>query len=269
MLVVGMGNSAMDIAVESSYVARSTFLSGRRPAYIIPKYLFGYAQLPLPIGDYRLPWRLRQWLLQTIVRLQTGPVTRYGLPAPEHKILQTHPTVSDHLLSRLSHGAITPKPSIARLAGDSVEFVDGSTERVDTIVYCTGYRITFPFFDENFIAAPDNELRLYMRVFHPDVPNLCFIGFIQPWGSIMPIAEAQSKLVTDYLTGSYTLPGHGAMLAAIDRQDQELRARYVTSKRHTIQVDKPVYMHQLAVERRVGQARAARSSVRSQPLSAP
>ena len=41
VLVVGIGNSAMDIATESSFVARKTILSSRRGAYILPKYLFG------------------------------------------------------------------------------------------------------------------------------------------------------------------------------------------------------------------------------------
>ena len=41
VVVLGMGNSAMDIAVESSYVARSTYLAARRGAWIIPKYMFG------------------------------------------------------------------------------------------------------------------------------------------------------------------------------------------------------------------------------------
>ncbi len=265
VLVVGMGNSAMDIAVESSYVARRTFLSSRRGAYIIPKYLFGYPEFPLPIGDRRLPWRVRQLLLQTVVRIQCGPVTRYGLPKPEHKILQTHPTVSDGLLSRLAHGAICPKPAIARFADDQVQFVDGSSEQADTIVFCTGYRITFPFFAEGLISAPDNRLRLFARVFDPDVSNVFFIGFIQPWGAIMPIAEAQSKLVADYLCGSYALPPRAEMLSAIKRQDDELARRYVASKRHTIQVDKPVYLHQLQVERVAGQDRAHRRGRRASP----
>ena len=41
VVVLGMGNSAMDIAVESSYVARTTHLAARRGAWIVPKYLFG------------------------------------------------------------------------------------------------------------------------------------------------------------------------------------------------------------------------------------
>ena len=36
-----MGNSAVDIAVESSYVAHTTYLAARRGAWIVPKYLFG------------------------------------------------------------------------------------------------------------------------------------------------------------------------------------------------------------------------------------
>ena len=36
-----MGNSAMDIAVESSFHARATYLAARRGAWVIPKYLFG------------------------------------------------------------------------------------------------------------------------------------------------------------------------------------------------------------------------------------
>jgi dimethylaniline monooxygenase (N-oxide forming) len=140
-----------------------------------------------------------------------------------------------------------------------VQFVDWSSEQIDTIVFCTGYRITFPFFAEGFISAPDNRLRLFARVFDPDVSNVFFIGFVQPWGAIMPIAEAQSKLVADYLCGTYALPTRAEMLSAIKRQDEELARRYVGSKRHTIQVDKPVYLHRLQVERLAGQDRAHRN----------
>ena len=46
----------------------------------------------------------------------------------------------------------------------------------DLIVYCTGYKISFPFFDEGFISAPDNDLPLFRRVFKPGIDNLAFIG---------------------------------------------------------------------------------------------
>ena len=39
VLVLGIGNSAVDIAVESSRIADRTFLAMRRGAYVLPKYL--------------------------------------------------------------------------------------------------------------------------------------------------------------------------------------------------------------------------------------
>ena len=41
VLVLGIGNSATDIAVESSRIADATFLAMRRGAYVMPKYLNG------------------------------------------------------------------------------------------------------------------------------------------------------------------------------------------------------------------------------------
>mgnify|MGYP000599985048 CR=1 FL=1 len=69
------------------------------------------------------------------------------------------------------------------------------------IVYCTGYKVTFPFFDRSFVDAPGNDLPLFRRVFDPKVPDLAFIGLLQPLGAIMPLAEAQGQWVADYLRG--------------------------------------------------------------------
>ena len=97
---------------------------------------------------------------------------RYGLPKPDHRFGDAHPTISDDTLSRIAHGEIQPKPSIARLTEDTVVFTDGSEVEADVVVYCTGYKVTFPFFAEDLIAAPDNDLPLFRRVFHPD-PATC------------------------------------------------------------------------------------------------
>ena len=41
VLVLGLGNSAVDIAVESSRIGEKTFLAIRRGAYVLPKYMNG------------------------------------------------------------------------------------------------------------------------------------------------------------------------------------------------------------------------------------
>jgi dimethylaniline monooxygenase (N-oxide forming) len=127
---------------------------------------------------------------------------------------------------------------------------------VDLIVCCTGYKISFPFFDERFFAAPENRLELYKRMFDPAHAGLYLIGFVQPWGAIMPIAELQGRLVGDHLLGEYALPAPGEMRSDIARMLRRQQRRYLASKRHTLQVDFANYAVELEDERRAGLARA-------------
>ena len=257
VLVVGMGNSAMDIAVESSWVAHRTYLAARTPVHVVPKYVFGKPmdQLESPAVARKLPWKVRQRLTAAMLKVVVGSYERYGLRTPSHGMLQAHVTVSDTILTRLAHGAVLPKPNLARFEGSEAVFEDGTRAHVDVVVYCTGYRISFPFFDEELVSAPDNRISLYKRVFHPDMTDLAFIGLVQPLGAVMPIAEEQGRLVADQLTGRYALPSRADMAASIAADDAEVRARYIGSKRHTIQVDFDRYLHELQVERARGARR--------------
>ena len=256
VVVVGMGNSAMDIAVDASYHSEATWLSARSGVHVIPKYVFGRAYDQFA-GHERVPGWLRWPIARTLFKASTGPMEKYGLPEPDHKFAQAHPTMSSRILDRLAHGAITPKPNIARLDGNEVEFTDGTRVEADLVIYCTGYRISFPFFDKGFLdAGTDNRIELYRRLFHPDVTGLYFIGLVQPLGAIMPIAERQSELVADHLQGSYALPSRQQMSAEIDGHRSGIEKRYVASKRHTIQVDFDDYMLDLKRERKRGARRA-------------
>jgi dimethylaniline monooxygenase (N-oxide forming) len=246
----------MDIAVEASGIAERVFLAARRGAWIVPKYVFG-RPLDQFVTAPRIPLRIRQRIMHTTLRAAVGDMERYGLPTPDHRVLEAHPTVSDTILTCLTHGDITPKPNIARLTSDSVVFADGSVERADVVVYGTGYKVSFPFFDPALVSAPDNELPLFKRVFHPDLAGLYFLALLQPLGATMPLAEAQSEWICDHLTGRYTLPPRSAMLADIARERAAMRRRYVPSKRHTMQVDYDDYLFDVRRERKRGAARRA------------
>ena len=252
VLVLGIGNSATDIAVEASRIAEKTFLAMRRGAYVMPKYLNGkptdeaaskvLTMMPLPV---------QRFVLSRMLGMTAGDMTAYGLPQPDHKLLEAHPTVSAELLSRLGHGDIAVRPNIDRFTGGrTVRFTDGGEEEIDLVVYCTGYKITFPFFDESTVSAADNRLSLYRRVASVEHPGLYFIGFIQPLGAIMPLAEAQSEWVADLLGGRGTLPSPAAMKAEIASSEAKMRKRYIASKRHTIQVDFQPYLRELKRERK-------------------
>ena len=258
VIVAGMGNSAMDIAVESSEVGKRTFLSARRGVYVFPKYMFGKPVDQL-FTTALLPWSIRQRIGEALHKLAVGEMERYGLPKPDHRIGEAHPTISGRILDRLGHGAITPKPVITRLAGDRVEFSDGTSEEADVIVWCTGYRVTFPFFDTSFVSAENNDLPLFFRVFHPTYRQLAFIGLLQPLGAIMPIAEAHGKWLAKHLCGEYALPDAREMDQTIEADRRAMFARYVPSKRHMMQVDFDDYLRELAHEQKRGNKRALRT----------
>jgi dimethylaniline monooxygenase (N-oxide forming) len=268
VLVLGIGNSACDIAVETCKVAERTFLAMRRGAHVVPKYIFGIPTDHLttsPLARYT-SGRLQRATGALMMRFARGDVTKYGLPKPDHRFGEAHPTISDDLLVRLGHGDITVKPNIDRLDGDTVHFTDGTSEQIDVIVYCTGYKITFPFFDASLLEAHDNEISLFHRVVDPQHPGLYFIGLVQPLGAIMPLAEAQSEWVADLLDGRATLPSEAEMRREIDVYHRSLRKRYVKSKRHTIQVDFLEHFAELKKERAEGAKRRGHS--RALPASA-
>jgi hypothetical protein len=201
---------------------------------------------------------VQRFFMSRLLKMTVGEMTDYGLPKPDHKLLEAHPTVSSELLPRLGHGDITAKPNIDRFAGGrTVRFAGGSEEQVDLVVYCTGYEIAFPFLDKEVFAAVDNRMPLYQRVAAPERPGLYFIGFVQPLGPIMPVAEAQSEWIADLLTGKAALPSASEMRREIASYERWLKKRFVSSKRHTIEVDFHPYLRAIGRERKRRSAQPA------------
>jgi cation diffusion facilitator CzcD-associated flavoprotein CzcO len=261
VLVLGIGNSACDIATECSQVAARTLLAVRRGAHIVPRYLFGRPtdHLTLMRLGSRVPLRLQRSAVAMLLRMAQGNVTSRGLPKPAHHLLCGPPTVSDSLLGRIERGEIVVKPAIDRFDRDGVHFTDGTAEQVDTVIYSTGYNISVPFLDPALIGAEDNRIPLYHRVVPPRRPGLYFIGLVQPIGAIMPIAEVQSQWVADLLQERATLPPEPEMGREIARYFAVTARRYAHSGRPAIQVDFLAYLREIARERRT---RARRNGAR-------
>jgi dimethylaniline monooxygenase (N-oxide forming) len=268
VLVLGIGNSATDIAVETSRVSTMTYLAMRRGAHVLPKYIAGTPTDQLgPRWLSHLPFGVTRALFMRELKHVQGPMENYGLPKPDHKLGEAHPTISADLLARIGHGRITPRPNLERIEGELVRFVDGSSAQIDTIVWCTGYRISFPFLSGNVLDPGGNHVPLYRRVVHPEAPGLYFIGLVQPLGAIMPIAELQSEWVADLFEGAAALPEPDAMKREIAREEEAMRKRYVASTRHTIQVDYHPYMRLLAKERK--RRRGVRRALPPRPRERP
>lgn len=255
VVVVGAGNSAMDIAVEGARRARSVTLSIRRGQWVLRKFLFG-----APSDQIALPGWMPWWVTTARLRigaLSSGGLKRYGLPKPRHAPGQSHPVQSEQIRTQIAAGKVTVRPGIARFDGDQVLFTDGTRTRADLIIWATGYRVSFPFLDPALVDPEGNELPLWKRTVHPDLPGLYFIGLLQPVGAVMPLAEAQSAWVTEMLTGRYAPPRDAEVRTQMLRDHERNKRHFYASPRHTMEVDFDHFLWDLGRERKAGAKRAS------------
>ena len=258
VLVVGMGNSAMDIAVDASYVAEDVLLSSRSGSWIVPKYLFGRPADATNGLLSVLPWRMRQAIAQRMLTLAVGTPQSYGLPAPSQGLFQNHPTISDTILHRITHGEVRPVTGIERFDGERVVLTDGRIEDVDIIVWATGYRVTIPFLSSDHLGEDAETMPLYKRVVHLEDDSLMFTGLMQSTGAALPVVEAQAKLAAAHLSGRYALPSPADQQRTVDQAYSEAVDRWGPVKRPMMRIDFDAYLADMDAEIDRGAQRAAR-----------
>ncbi|NJP51848.1 NAD(P)-binding domain-containing protein [Streptomyces sp. SBST2-5] len=247
VIVVGLGASAVDIAADLSRHAEQTYLSVRRGLHVVPKQLFGMSLDE--IAD--TPWwnemtlaQKRRFVEQALL-VARGRLSDYGLPEPDHPIFSSAVTISDEILSRIRHGRVTPKPAIGSFDGGRVVFTDGTSAEADAVVYCTGYRMAYPFLPAGCPAAPDGPVELYRRVVAPDRPGLYFVGLVRPVGAITRLVEAQAQWVTRIVRGEAVLPSPEEMREEIAAYHASIAERYGLTQGASIQVDVGPYLGEL------------------------
>ncbi len=235
VLVIGGGNSACDVAVESSRVATSVDMSWRRGYWIAPKFMMGKPADVFSTKIHWLPRFLWQKLSAWSLYFRNGKNSDYGLPEPDGPLGSHHPTINEDLFFTIRHGKIKPRADIAALEGHEVHFKDGSKGVYDIIVACTGYVIAHPFFDKTLIDYSEGEVPLWLRMMHPEMDNIYFIGLFQPLGCIWPGSELQSKIMARELAGKWKRPSD--IKKRIGEELKHPDFRQINTPRHTITVD--------------------------------
>lgn len=234
VLVIGGGNSACDVAVESSRVAAKVDMSWRRGYWIAPKFMMGKPSDTIGSAMDILPQWVWSKSIELMLRIRNGSNEQYGLPNPTTPFGSHHPTINEDLFYTIRHGKIRPRPDIERLEGATVHFKDGTNGEYDSIVACTGYVITHPFFDKYLINYSEGEVPLWLKMMHPTIENLYFIGLFQPLGCIWPGSELQSKIMARELNGTWKRPKNIPLL--IERELKHPDFKQINTPRHTITV---------------------------------
>ncbi|GFQ64902.1 dimethylaniline monooxygenase 5 [Trichonephila clavata] len=254
VLVVGVGNSGGDVAVELSNIASQVYLSTRRGAWIIHRvgtkgkpfdvqlmtrfWNFFFNNLPYPMVCYIAEREINNRFDHELYKMK-----------PEHHIFGQHPMVNDALPNRILSGTVQVKGDIKEFTDKGVVF-EGEREEieVDEVILATGYKITFPYLSKDIVWVQDNQVELYKFAFPPKLKHnsLVLIGLGQPVGPLMPISELQSRIYALHMSGQLQLPSEDEMMEDIKRKDVEMRKRYFSGPRHTIQIDWINFMDELA-----------------------
>ncbi|XP_044528987.1 dimethylaniline monooxygenase [N-oxide-forming] 1 isoform X1 [Gracilinanus agilis] len=214
VLVVGMGNSGTDIAVEASHVAKKVLLSTTGGAWLISRVFdHGYPWdmvfttrfqsvlrncLPTPVVNWLIGKRMNGWFDHA----------NYGL-VPENRTFLRELILNDELPGRIITGKVSIKPSVEAVKENSVLFKNTPKEEpIDIIVFATGYTFDFPFLDESIVKVENNQASLYKYIFpvHLEKPTLAVIGLIKPLVSLVCTTEVQARWVTRVLKGINKLP---------------------------------------------------------------
>ena len=209
VLVVGGGNSGCDIAVDAGSAGSKAFLSVRRGYWFIPKHVFGVPADVFGSRGPHLPHWIEQPLLQALLRLLVGDVRRLGLPAPDHRLFETHPVLNSQILHSLSHGDVVMKPDLKELRGRRAFFADGSEEELDVVIFATGYRRAFPILPESVHREGDVSA-LFLNLCHRAHPNLFVVGFFETDGGAFPLIDLQCELLAKLIRARAAAPEKAA-----------------------------------------------------------
>ncbi len=194
VLVIGGGNSACDVVSEAARVSECAHLSLRRGYWMTPKSIFGKPSIESPL--MHLPLSVQRLLLRLLLRVVVGRYEDYGLPRPDHKIFEKHPTISTEIFHYLKHGRIKPRPDVERFEGNTVYFTDGTADEFDMIVAATGFYVSFPFLPDGMVPMKNEQLPLlYAGCVLPEYRHFYLIGTQQVRYGIGPLLTPGSKLI--------------------------------------------------------------------------
>lgn len=246
VLVVGVGNSGLDVAADLVPFAGRTLSSARSPVLIMPRMILGVpsARVLAKINKRWLPWIVQRQAMRWISRLYHGRPEQWGFRTPKTR---THPASNATYMAHVSYGRIDVRPGVERVEGRTVRFVDGTSAEVDTIIAATGYEIDLPFLPKKVSPVVDRRVETYKRVIHPDWPGMFFIGFFNvSGGANIAMMDVQSRLMTAALRGEAKVPDPAGMRRDIAREQRYLTRYFPGSARYGLELDPGRYRRQVA-----------------------
>jgi dimethylaniline monooxygenase (N-oxide forming) len=280
VVVVGTAFSGAEIAVELAEAGAEVAAVMARPMWILPRHVPQQSGrlVPLDLVAYRHQRDSAETAGPADSADSADPAGRAALanleahrrrtaflstigtnPGELHPRLRLDPAgtgpnytlVSDRLPQLVRSGSIAV--AAARAVGldrDSVLLDDGSRRGADAVVWCTGHLPDLPFLPDSVLRAVQYEpgdlmqpLILHQGTFHPDLPDLAFVGVYR--GPFFGVIELQARWACAVFAGHLPPPDRAAAHAGLAA---ELRIRAARPRPQFPHGDYPVFADALAAE---------------------
>ena len=249
VVVVGGGQSALDVAAEVSASAARTVLSCREGHHLLPRRVFGR-----PVDEFdrstalTVPLPVVRVMLRSLLWAGRATPDPGNLTPPRHRLFEGRwPIVTSPAAERaLREHAFDCRPGIRQLAGDRVVFSDGSEAIADTVIFATGYRIHFPALPAHLGRGQGWQFPLYRRIVSPYADNLAFIGILEPGPGLLEVVERQGEWLGEVLAQRLPLPSRERMWRAIDAGgERRSRRQFSATGAHTLLCNRHAYLRSL------------------------
>ena len=237
VLVVGVGNSGLDIAADLAPFAASTTCAARSPVLIMPRMILG-VPTPRVLGKLVkpwMPWVVQRQIMRWVSRVYHGRMEQWGFRTPTTR---THPASHATFMAHVAYQQIAVKPGVRDVRGTTVSFDDGTRLEVDTVIAATGYHIDLPFLDPSVAPVRERRLEAYRRIVHPDWPGLYFVGFFNvSGGANISMMDVQSLYLTALVDGTAPRPSPEAMKADIAAEQAFVARNFPATARYGLELD--------------------------------
>jgi len=253
--IVGVGNSACDIASDLATVTPRTVIVARAGVRIAPKLFFGvpFTDVTMLLAHPLIPEWMGRWVTRAVIRMLHGSMERLGFKPLKGR---SHALSNATIVQHIAYRRVEVKHDIQHIDGKMITFSDGSREEFDTLIAATGYLIDFPFLSPDILSTRDNVVHLYNRMVHPDWPGLYFMGLLNLNGAANQAYERQAPWIVAVETGAALLPTKPEMEAAIRRKAEWVKRYYPGTPRHTIEEEPLRYFRELRASLRAARTRA-------------
>ncbi len=259
VVIVGAGESGVDIATELSLVAQETYLSIRGGKFVIPRInpLNGIANdydtnriryaPPVPLGNWFMTFK-RRLCFYTGDHTPEAAVRAQLLEQASAGPISQTATKSDDFIYRVMSGHLHLRKNVVGFHGDEVIFEDGRRQPADVVIFAHGYVPSFPFLKYPEGVQPRHPGDMFLNMFQPEIgDSLAFCGLARPnIGAIPPTGELQARLFAQVAAGKRELPEQSIMEKDILRARKKNGESFPTQPQPNPVVNWIPYMDTLA-----------------------